>query len=571
MLTKMSTMSMSFHSSALCKGSSTFCSLPRAAAPFRLRAFSTAVSDKPSVCTADELHYVSLSNSDWKLALWRYNPSPLAPPRNHPLLLLSGVGTNAIGYDLSPESSFARYMSGEGFETWILEVRGAGLSVQGSNSKDIEQSALAMSETMESASESATNGAVVSNKELNNMSCAVSEPEISAPNGVETENVAVNGDLTRLATVWDESKLVARLTETFMFLSERVSGFLSESQSKVMFSNLLDQISKLLVDSPLYEQFNEVRGKLSTLFETKQNSGITSQIIDLNQKLVNIIEEGQLSVSPPLFDLQARFTSTIEDFQKQLDLIVKYDWDFDHYLEEDVPAAIEYIMKQSMPKDGKLLAIGHSMGGILLYCMLSRYGKEPKLAAVVTLASSLDYTSSKSTLKLLLPLADPAQALNVPVVPLGAMLAAAYPLSSRPPYVLSWLNTLISAENMMDPDLLKRLVLNNFCTIPAKLILQLTSAFRERGLCNRNGTFSYKDHLHKSNIPILAIAGDQDLICPPEAVEETAKLIPEHLVTYKVFGEPGGPHYAHYDLVGGRLAVEQVYPCIIEFLSCHDK
>ncbi|KAL2561557.1 hypothetical protein AAZV13_20G088500 [Glycine max] len=559
MLPKMSTMSMSmsmslsFQSdmlSTLCKGSSTFCSLPRATAPFRLRAFSTAFADKPSVCTADELHYVSLSNSDWKLALWRYHPSPLAPPRNHPLLLLSGVGTNAVGYDLSPESSFARYMSGQGFETWILEVRGAGLSIQGSNSKDIEQSANAMSEKMKAASESAiaTNGAVASNKELNNVSfCAVSEPEISAPNGVETENVAIQ---------------------------ERVSGFLSESQSRVMFTKFLDQISKLLVDSPLYEQFNEVRGKLSTLFETKQNTGITSQITDLSQKLVNIIEEGQLSVSPPLFDLQARFTSTIEDFQKQLDLMVKYDWDFDHYLEEDVPAAIEYIMKQSMPKDGKLLAIGHSMGGILLYSMLSRFGfegKESNLAAVVTLASSLDYTSSKSTLKLLLPLADPAQALNVPVVPLGAMLAAAYPLSSRPPYVFSWLNTLISAEDMMDPDLLKRLVLNNFCTIPAKLVLQLTTAFRERGLCNRNGTFFYKDHLHKSNTPILAIAGDQDLICPPEAVEETVKLIPEHLVTYKVFGEPGGSHYAHYDLVGGRLAVEQVYPCIIEFLSCHDK
>ncbi|XP_040861917.1 uncharacterized protein [Glycine max] len=476
MLPKMSTMSMSmsmsisFQSdmlSAICKGSSTFCSLPRATAPFRLRAFSTAVADKPSVCTADELHYVSLSNSDWKLALWRYNPSPLAPPRNHPLLLLSGVGTNAIGYDLSPESSFARYMSSQGFETWILEVRGAGLSVQGSNSKDIEQSANAMSEKMEAASESATatNGAVASNKELNNIYCAVSEPEISTPNGVETENVAIK---------------------------ERVSGFLSESQSRVMFAKFLDQISKLLVDSPLYEQYNE----------------------------------------------------------------------------------IEYIMKQSMPKDGKLLAIGHSMGGILLYSMLSRFGfegKDSNLAAVVTLASSLDYTSSKSTLKLLLPLADPAQALNVPVVPLGAMLAAAYPLSSRPPYVFSWLNTLISAEDMMDPDLLKRLVLNNFCTIPAKLVLQLTTAFRERGLCNRNGTFFYKDHLHKNNIPILAIAGDQDLICPPEAVEETVKLIPEHLVTYKVFGEPEGSHYAHYDLVGGRLAVEQVYPCIIEFLSCHDK
>ncbi|XP_058769154.1 uncharacterized protein LOC131643019 [Vicia villosa] len=558
---------------SLCKISSPFRRFPRATAPFRIRAFSTAVHDKPSVCTADELHYVSVSNSDWKLALWRYHPCPQAPPRNHPLLLLSGVGTNAVGYDLSPQSSFARHMSGQGFETWILEVRGAGLSVQGLDSKDIEQSAHAMSEKMEDMEgmlENATNGSISSKKELDNISGDVS----NSASGVETENVDVVGDLSRFATAWDESKLVASLSETFTRLSERVSGFLGESQAKVMSARLLDQLSKLLVDSQLYEQFNEVRGKLATLLETRQNSGITSQITDLSEKIVDIIEAGQLSVSPPLFDLQARFTATIEDFQKQLDLMVKYNWDFDHYLEEDVPAAIEYILKQSIPKDGRLLAIGHSMGGILLYSMLSRCGsegKESRLAAVVTLASSLDYTSSKSTLKLLLPLADPAQALSVPVVPLGALLVAAYEVSSRSPYALTWLNTLISAEGMMDPDLFKRLVMNNFCTIPAKLLLQLTTAFRERGLCDRSGTFFYKDHLHKSNVPILAIAGDQDLICPPEAVEDTVKLIPEHLVTYKVFGDPEGPHYAHYDLVGGRLAVEQVYPSIIEFLSCHDE
>lgn len=234
---------------------------------------------------------------------------------------------------------------------------------------------------------------------------------------------------------------------------------------------------------------------------------------------------------------------------------------------------MEYIRAQTKPKDGKLLAIGHSMGGILLYAMLSRCGwdgRDSGLAAIVTLASSLDYTPSNSRLKLLLPLADPAQALNVPVVPLGAMLSAAYPLSNRPPYVLSWLNDLISARDMMHPELLEKLVLNNFCTIPAKLILQLTTAFQKSGLCDRSGKFFYKDHLHKSNVPVLAIAGDQDLICPPEAVEETVRLIPEHLASYKVFGEPGGPHYAHYDLVGGRLAVEQVYPCIVEFLSRYD-
>lgn len=36
---------------------------------------------------------------------------------------------------------------------------------------------------------------------------------------------------------------------------------------------------------------------------------------------------------------------------------------------------MEYIRKQCAPHDGKLLAIGHSMGGILLYARLSRYGK----------------------------------------------------------------------------------------------------------------------------------------------------------------------------------------------------
>ena len=66
---------------------------------------------------------------------------------------------------------------------------------------------------------------------------------------------------------------------------------------------------------------------------------------------------------------------------------------------------------------------------------------------------------------------------------------------------------------------LHKILLQMAGTVPAKLILQLTTAFRERGLCNRSGNFFYKDHIQNSNVPVLAIAGDQDLICPPEAVE----------------------------------------------------
>ncbi|KAK4350073.1 hypothetical protein RND71_029386 [Anisodus tanguticus] len=398
-------------------------------------------SPKPSVCTADELHYVPLPNNEWKLALWRYLPSPQRRRRNHPLLLLSGVGTNAIGYDLAPGSSFARYMSGQGFDTWILEVRGAGLS---------------------------------------------------AKNSLE-----------------------------------------------------------------------ELKEPLQGLLDTAQVSPITSQLKEFGHRLGNIVDETQQPITQ-FTGLQNRFSITLEDFWKQLHLIGKYNWDFDHYLEEDVPTAMDYIRNQSRPKDGKLLAIGHSMGGILLYAMLSQdgyRGKCTELASVITLGSSLDYTTSRSSLKTLIPLVDPAKAVNLPVVPLGALLAAIYPLASYPPYLLSWLNPQISAQNMMHPEMFERLVLKNLCTIPAKLLSQLSTAFEKGGLRNRSGTFFYKDHLHKSNVPVLALAGDRDLICPPEAVYETAKLIPENLLTYKVFGEPRGPNYAHYDLVGGRMHPLHPVPC----------
>ncbi|GMN46377.1 hypothetical protein TIFTF001_015560 [Ficus carica] len=303
-----------------------------------------------SICTADELHFVAVPNSDWKLALWRYLPSNKVQRRNHPLLLLSGIATNAIGYDLSPECSFARYMSGSGFDTWILELRGSGLSTLGLDLHNVKQPINAVSENINSGQQSIV-------------------------------NLYANAD----------------------------SGVLQAGQ--------------------------------------------------------NIIRGSRRLIPARLLGVQENFSITLEDLQQQFDLIFKYDWDFDHFLEEDVPAAMEYIRDQSKPNDGKLHAIGHSMGGILLYAMLSKccfQGKDSGLASVTSLASSLDYSSSRSSLKLLLPLADPAQALNVPAIPVGAILAAVHPFVSRPPFVLSWLKGQVSAQEMMHPELYDKLLLNNF-------------------------------------------------------------------------------------------------------------
>uniref|UniRef100_A0A1J3EN27 AB hydrolase-1 domain-containing protein n=1 Tax=Noccaea caerulescens TaxID=107243 RepID=A0A1J3EN27_NOCCA len=410
-----------------------------------------AVSNTASneICTADELHYVPVPNSDWRAALWRYLPSPKAPKRKHPLLLLSGIATNAFTYDLSPESSFARFMSASGFDTWILELRGAGLS-----------------------------------------------------------SLSIDTD----------------------------------------------------PENPRTELSNDKQRIVSDLLEN---------LINASESLENVLDGGF-----KILGVQDRLSKKVEDFKQRLELIPRYSWDFDNYLEEDIPCAMEYVRSQSKPKDGKLLAIGHSMGGILLYAMLSKCGfkgMDSGFASVTTIASTLDYSSSGTLLKYILPVKGPAKALKVPVMPIDTMLAMAHPLMCRPPYPLSWLTTNISAPQMMDPELIEKLVLNSLCTVPVKLILQLATSVGHGGLRDRTGTFCYKDHIGKTNVPILALAGDWDIICPPDAVYDTVKLIPEHLATFKVLGSPGGPHYGHQDMISGRTARREIYPLIIRFLQRHDE
>lgn len=253
---------------------------------------------KPEICTADELHYVPVPGTDWKIALWRYLPST--------------------------EASFARHMSKQGFDTWIVEVRGAGLSMRSRESN----------ETIQSSDNSA-----ISNLDSTDEANSTGYLSVDGLSEISTKISKVNGSNGEVVP-GDESQLVAKLTSTFMNLAERLSGYLNERQLRAISEKFLEQISKLLEDAGLAERFNEIAAKISSLLEARQNSAVAGQLRELSQRLISTIEEGQKSVSPQLYDLQERLSSTIEDFQKQLDLIVTYDWDFDNYLEEDLPAAL---------------------------------------------------------------------------------------------------------------------------------------------------------------------------------------------------------------------------------------
>ena len=80
-----------------------------------------------SVRMGDEIHFVTTEDG-WRLALHHY--VPVEPRYRQPVLLIPGIACNRTIFDLNDERSLARDLSGRGFDVWIAEPRGMGLSAR---------------------------------------------------------------------------------------------------------------------------------------------------------------------------------------------------------------------------------------------------------------------------------------------------------------------------------------------------------------------------------------------------------------------------------------------------------
>lgn len=74
---------------------------------------------------AEEVHYARTKDG-WGLALSRYRPT--TPRFRHPVVLCHGLAANRFAFDLREDRSLARWLAREGFDVFVLELRGHGLS-----------------------------------------------------------------------------------------------------------------------------------------------------------------------------------------------------------------------------------------------------------------------------------------------------------------------------------------------------------------------------------------------------------------------------------------------------------
>jgi predicted alpha/beta hydrolase len=74
---------------------------------------------------ADELHFARTADG-WRLALHRYVAR--SPESGRPVILCPGYACNRHFIDWDEKYSLARFLARRGFDAWVLELRGRGLS-----------------------------------------------------------------------------------------------------------------------------------------------------------------------------------------------------------------------------------------------------------------------------------------------------------------------------------------------------------------------------------------------------------------------------------------------------------
>ncbi len=73
----------------------------------------------------DEIHFIATPDNT-RIALFRYKPKGGLAPKGT-VLFCHGLGANMRNFDMTEEYSPARYMANNGYDSWILNLRGANV------------------------------------------------------------------------------------------------------------------------------------------------------------------------------------------------------------------------------------------------------------------------------------------------------------------------------------------------------------------------------------------------------------------------------------------------------------
>lgn len=241
----------------------------------------------------------------------------------------------------------------------------------------------------------------------------------------------------------------------------------------------------------------------------------------------------------------------------------KWSWSVDDYIHRDDPAIVDYILARSAY--AQLHWIGHSMGGLLLFCHCGVHGSS-RVASGVTVGSGIDYSDTGSYYIPLLrfyPLIRWMKRNH-----LGLISKISSPMDGRGHTITEEFNYWPSNTAPAAGRAIHAGVIND---VSGNVTKQMTTLFEPGGFRSVDDTVRYTDRMSSIEAPILLLGGDRDRQAPPVLIDRTLAQLGDGRHAKAMFGKDYGhrDHYGHFDLLVGLRAETEVFPTIFDWLATH--
>jgi len=239
-----------------------------------------------------------------------------------------------------------------------------------------------------------------------------------------------------------------------------------------------------------------------------------------------------------------------------------WTFDIDDFIQRDAPAAVDYVLATTGAP--QLFFCGHSLGGLVVYGYCETEGAS-KVRGGVTLAGAGQMTGGWSLQLMLVNFfavlglgLGPILPADLPFPP-SAILEAALGSNDA-----AWnaLGALLDSPlgqpfwdaGNMTPALVTALLRDALSDTSMNVVKQFLA-------WAKGGAFSYREELPRVDVPLLVVAGANDLVVPPANVRYCFERVSSADKTYL---ELEG--FGHEDLCVGARAPAELFPGIREWI-----
>jgi pimeloyl-ACP methyl ester carboxylesterase len=233
---------------------------------------------------------------------------------------------------------------------------------------------------------------------------------------------------------------------------------------------------------------------------------------------------------------------------------------FDDIVKYDIPA----IIRNAKLKSGfnKVFWVGHSLGGMVMYAALQDRGIERDVRSLVAISSPPVFTRQPE-LKKFIPMLKSARIFSHIKQEFWGRLFAPYLIRAIP------YSEIAANIDNIDTPTLRRIFVNLASDISSTLISQIGDWVENGFIRDKMKEKNYSEGISNIEIPIFAITGSVDLICPKEAIEYLREKLPEERLKIIIAGTSYGfsTDYGHGDIIFGRNAPKEIFPIVSSYIQ----